>query len=277
MKGDRFLYTQLYIIGALYLLIPVSALIILRIRHKYRITSILTGVAAFFISMRVLMTVVNVLFSLVGVTGEFWNAHPVLNEILNVLLNVVFQNIVIYYLMKLVMKSRLSLYDSMAIGFSFSLGNCFIQGYYSIYLVRLLKSHEAGILDQLASDALPLETLQDTVNEALSYGLGHYYLQLFAALTIVCLTAVLCMLLYHALKKPDKKYILYVCLIHAFCLALIALSMLSSYGFVYFLANLAVLSIAVAVYILYKRWYREQQLELARRKKEYRQSLKSQE
>ena len=92
LKGDLFLYTQLYIIGATYLLIPVSALVILRIRHKYRITSVFTGVAAFFIAMRVLMTVINVLFSLVGVTGEFWNAHPVLNEILNILLNVVFQN-----------------------------------------------------------------------------------------------------------------------------------------------------------------------------------------
>ena len=269
------MYNQLYVIGALYLLIPVSCLIILRIRHKYRIASIITGVAGFFLSMRVLMTVVNVLFTLVGVTREFWDSHPLLNETLNILLNVVFQNVVLYFLMKLVLKSRLSLYDSMAIGISYSLGNCFIEGYYSVYLVRILKSYEASTLEQLASEALPLEKLQETVEEALSVGLEHYYLQLFAALAVVFLAAVLCMLLYHALKKPDKRFILYACAIHAFCLALIDLSMLSSGKLLYFFANLVILLIAAAVYFLYKRWYREQQIDLARRKREYKQSLKS--
>lgn len=266
---------HLYVIGALYLLIPISALIILRIRHKYRIASIITGIAGFFLSMRVLMTVVNVIFTLLGVTRDFWSAHPVLNEAMNIVLNVVFQNIVLYFLMKLVLKSRLSLYDSMAMGISFCLGNCFIEGYYSIYLIRILKSHEAGILDRLASDALPLEKLQETVDEALSFGMGHYYLQLFAALTVVCLSAVLCMLLYHALKKPDQRFIYLACGIHAICLVLIDLSMLSSGNLLYFLANLTALLIAGAIFVLYKKWYRQQQIELARKKREYRQSLKS--
>ena len=262
-------------IGALYLLIPVAALIILRIRHRYRISSIVAGVAGFFLSMRVLMTVVNVLLSLVGVTADFWAAHPVLNEILNIVLNVVFQNVTLYFLMKYVMKNRMTLYDGMAMGISFSLGNCFIQGYYAVYAVRLLKSYHAGALESLATEALPLEQLQATVDELLSEGVFQFYTQLFAALVIVFLSAVLCMLLYHALKRPNPRFILYACLIQAVCLGIIDLSLLAPSRWVYVLANAVVAGITAYVYIRYKRWYREQQIDLARRKREYKQSLKS--
>lgn len=266
---------QFYLIAALYLLIPVGALIILRIRHKFRITSIIGGIAGFFLAMRILMTVINVLLSSIGVTAEFWEQHVVLNKILNIVFNVLFQNVSLYLIMKYVMKDRMSIYDGMAMGISYCLGNCFIQGYYFIYASRLWQSFQAGTLAELASEALPLESLQETVDEIVQMGMAHYYLQLFNAVVIIFMSMTLCIFLYHSLRKPDKRFLFLALGVQAVCLALIEISLSFTWLGFYPIADVLVLALIGYLFYRYMSWYRQQQRELLERKKAYREYIKN--
>ena len=267
--------TQLYILAALYVLLPVAALVLLRLRHKFRLTSVIGGVAGFFLAMRILMTVLNMLLTALGVTTEFWESHETLNRILNILVNALFQNLSLYLILKYVLKSRMSLYDGMAMGISFCLGNCFIQGYYFVYASRLYQSYQAGTLANLASEALPLESLQATVDEIIGVGLFHYYFQVLNAAVIIFLSMVLGMLLYHGLKKPDQRFLPLALGLQILALGLVEIGVSLPWIGFYPLADLLVAGITCFIFLKYMTWYRQQQRDLAAKKKAYRESLKT--
>ena len=75
--------------------------------------------------------------SSLGLSENFWNTHPVIANIVNVTVQVIFQNITIYLAMKYVLKKRVRIYDGIAIGISYWIYNALTYATSTITYARI--------------------------------------------------------------------------------------------------------------------------------------------
>lgn len=268
---------QMYVIVILDILIPIIGLVVLRRWKKYSWTAVFVGIACYFLVTQILLSLMNLLFSAFGFTEEFWNSHVLLNEILNMLFNVAFMQLSLYLAMRYTMKHRLTLYDAMAAGISYYLGNGFMQAYYGFYSIRLLELDRDGLLSEVATEDMPLETLEQSVQSLYDNGLAVFYVQMAALLVMTFLAMTVCMYLYYAIKKPDGKVAVFSIVIHYALMLTADLALELGNVWWYLAAVLMVLCISIGLYVHFRRWYRRQQLEYARRLKAYKEHIKTKE
>lgn len=266
---------QLYIIGGIEILVPVLALIFLRKAHKYRVSSVISGIGSYFLAANVLMSMVSMLLASVGLDQQFWQEHGVISEIVNVVLNVIFQNITLYLVMKFVLKGRIRIYDAIATGVSYWLINALMLSTSAVSYARIATMSAEGRLNEMVTETLSLEALEKHAADLQELGISSFYIQMIAVFILSVMTAVLCIFLFHAVKRNNKNFLWMAMGGHLVLLALLNFSLALGGNTWYMIANAVVLIVSVVVFIQYWKWYKAQQLDLLKRKQEYKQRLKA--
>lgn len=266
---------QLYVIGALEILIPIIALMILLKKHKFRFSSVISGIGCYFLAANLLTGTFIMFLSSLGLNEHFWNSFPRIADLANVLIQVTFQNVVIYLAMKFVLKKKVRIYDGIAIGISYWLYNALTYSTSTITYARIANLSAKDSLSTMVTESLPLETLEEYAASLSQLGIASFYIQLLGLIVLSCMTAVVCVFLFHALKKGNLK-IFFAALggnLVLYALLNFVYSLLGNLW--YCVACVVVLVISVVVFMKYWKWYKEQQIELLRRKQEYAKYLKA--
>lgn len=265
---------QLYLVAALDILVPVFFLILFRRAHKYRVSSIICGIAAYFLVTQILISMINTVFTLVGLDAAFWEGKPLLTEIVNVVLNAVLQTGVLYLLMRFALKKKISVYDSIVLGLSYWLGSAMMLAISAVSYGQVSYMYEHGRLQEMVSEALPLSELEKYAQELSQNGASSFFIQLFGIYVLMLVSATICLFLYLAIKQ-NKLYYLWICM-GAYFAALLCLNLSMFYGgnLAYIIANVVMALISLVVFLKFFAWYRERQLALLEKKQAYKESLK---
>ena len=265
---------QLYVIGALEILIPIIALIVLRKKNKFRISSVVSGIGSYFLAANVLTSTFIMFLSSLGVSQNFWISYPMIANVVNVVLQVIFQNITIFLVMKYVLKKRIRIYDGIALGISYWLYNAFTDSTSTITYARIANLASKDRLHEMVTESLPLETLEEYAAAISDMGISSFYIQLLGMIVLICMTAVVGVFLFHATKRNNLKIFfatmganlaLYIVLVLTY-------NMLGNLWYV--IACVIVITISIVVFAQYWKWYKQQQAELLRKKQEYAKYLK---
>ena len=265
---------QLYVIGALEILIPIIFLMVLHKKHKFRLSSVISGIGCYFLAANLLTGTFIMFLSSLGLNERFWNSFPLIADIANVLIQVTFQNITIYLAMKFVLKKKVRIYDGLAIGISYWIYNALTYSTSTITYARIANLASKGTLTTMVTESLPLETLEEYAASISQLGISSFYIQLLGTVVLTCLTAVVCVFLFHALKKGNLK-IFFAALGGNLVLYLILNLAYSLLGDLWYcIACIIVIVISIIVFMKYWKWYKEQQAELLRKKQEYAKYLK---
>ena len=265
---------QLYVIGALEILFPIIALIALRRKNKFRISSVVCGIGSYFLAANVLTSTFIMFLSSLGVSQNFWISYPLVADIVNVVLQVIFQNITIFLVMKYVLKKRVRIYDGIALGISYWLYNAFTNSASTITYARIANLASKDRLHEMVTESLPLETLEEYASAIFDLGISSFYIQLVGLIVLSCMTAVVGVFLFHALKRNNLKIFFATMGINLvlYTILILTLNLFGNLG--YLIACVIVIIISVIVFIQYWKWYKQQQAELLRKKQEYAKYLK---
>lgn len=265
----------LYLAAGLDVLIPMTALVILFIRHRFRLTSVLGGIAAYFFTCEIFIPGFTVIMSAIGLGEAFWSEHAILAEIINVLLNVLIGDLALYLILRFTLKNRSRLYDAMALGISYWLYSAIRLAISAVGYGRLAMMAEQGRLSEMVTENLSLERLQELADELKSAGISSFYVQLVGIIAMTILTVTVCLFLYYALKRSDAKVLFISIGVHYVVMLAINLALYLKGDLAYVIG--CVIGSAIAGYIFYRfmQWYREQQRELAQRRKAYKEGLKT--
>ena len=179
---------QLYIIGALEILLPVIALFVLRKKNKFRFSSVVSGIGSYFLAANILTSTFIMFLSSLGVSQTFWTNHVLISNIVNVTLQVVFQNITLFLVMKYVLKKRIRIYDGIALGISYWIYNAFTYSASTITYARIANLSSEGKLQEMVSETLSLETLEEYAGAIADLGISSFYIQLLGLIVLSCFT-----------------------------------------------------------------------------------------
>lgn len=265
---------QLYVIGALEILIPIIALIVLRKKNKFRISSVVSGIGSYFLAANVLTSTFIMFLSSLGVSQNFWISYPMIANVVNVVLQVIFQNITIFLVMKYVLKKRIRIYDGIALGISYWLYNAFTDSISTITYARIANLASKDRLHEMVTESLPLETLEEYAAAISDMGISSFYIQLLGMIVLICMTAVVGVFLFHATKRNNLK-IFFATMganLALYTVLVLTYNMLGNLWYV--IACVIVITISIVVFAQYWKWYKQQQAELLRKKQEYAKYLK---
>lgn len=269
---------QLYIIAGLEALVPVFLLIILRMRHRYRFSSVVAGIATYFIAITILQGSFTTTLSYFGMDDAFWAKHGLAMQLVDIITNVLFQNVVMFLIMRFALKNHFRLYDAMAVGISYWFGDGFMMASSAVSYGRLAYLAGKGRISEMVTDSIDETTLQGYYDSLMQpHGLPSFYMQMLNLFVMLAVTVCLAILLYMLIKKKKPKYFLIALGAHAAVLAIIGLSQyFSNYNYVlYGVENLVILAAALAFLAKYMQWYHEQQAALIEKRKAYKLGLKT--
>ena len=266
---------QLYVIGALEILIPIIALMVLHRKHKFRISSVISGIGSYFLAANLLTGTFIMFLSSLGLGESFWNNYPLIADLVNVIIQVIFQNITIFLVMKYVLKKKIRIYDGLAIGVSYWLYNALTYSTSTVTYARIANLSSKGKLSEMVTESLRLETLEEYATAINELGISSFYIQLLGLIVLSCMTAVVCVFLFHAIKRSNLKIFFAAlgCNLVLYTLLNLAYSLLGDIW--YSVACVIVITISVFVFLQYWKWYKQQQAELLRKKQEYAKYLKA--
>lgn len=266
---------QLYVIGALEILLPLIALIVLYKKHKFRISSVISGIGSYILAANLLTGTFIMFLSSLGLDQEFWNQHTVISDIVNVVIQVIFQNITLFLVMRYVLKKNIRIYDGLALGISYWLYNAFTYSTSTITYARISSLSAKGSLSEMVTETLTIEQLEEYAAAIENLGISSFYIQLLGIVTFSCMTAVICVFLFHATKRSNNRffYLAIVANLALYALLNLSYSLLSEYWYVG--ACVIVIVVSIVVFSRYWKWYKQQQAELLRKKQEYAKYLKA--
>ncbi len=265
---------QLYVIGALEIMIPIIILMVLHKKHKFRFSSVVSGIGCYFLAANLLTGTFIMFLSSLGLSENFWNSHPMIADLANVIIQVIFQNITIFLAMRYVLKKKVRIYDGLAIGISYWIYNALTYSTSTITYARIANLSAKGTLNTMVTESLSLETLEEYASAITDLGISSFYIQLLGMVVLSCMTAVVCVFLFHALKRSNLKIFFAAlgCNLVLYALLDMAYSLLGDLWYVG--ACVAVIILSIVVFMQYWKWYKAQQAELLRKKQEYAKYLK---
>lgn len=266
---------QLYIIGALFVLIPCAFLAIIRKMHKYRFSAIIGGIAAYYFGTQLLIPLVAMMLAQIGLGQGFWDGHSMGGDIVSIFLNSIFHDILLYGILKFTLKKRSTIYDAMAMGVSYWLGTGLNYMLGTIQSIILIQYTNQGRLSELVQEGVTLQDLQQQTQEVLANGAGAYYSELFVIICLLALSTVLCLFFYLSIKKRTASFLLMSMGAHIILLMILQLCNSLGGTIAYLIFNGVILLISVVIFIKFMQWYRRQQKLLLQRRREYKQGLKT--
>lgn len=266
---------QLYLIGGIEILVPVMFLILYRRSHKFRISSVISGIGSYFLASNILMGTFSMFMASAGLDQQFWTNHSFLSNIVNVLLNVVFSNITIFLVMKFVLKKKIRVYDAVAMGVSYWVAEALMLSTSSISYARIASMSAEGRLKEMVTESLPLDKLEEYASNLQTLGISSFYIQVLGIIVLSIISAVICVFLFHAVKRDNLKFLWMTMGVHLLILAMMNLSLAYGGDIPYIIANVVAAAIAIVIYMQYWKWYKGQQMELSRKRQEYKQRQKA--
>lgn len=265
----------LYIIAGVTALLPVFFLIGLHQRHKYRFVSVIVGIAAYFLAIQVLMNALTTCFSYFGMGSDFWADHKHLQTFLNIVFSMLFENMILYLLMRFALKKSLKVYDALAVGISYWFEYSFMFASYAVSYGRLSSMNAKGRLEEMVSGNVTMESLQQSVAFLEENGMKPFLIQMFNIFVLMAMTAAVCLLFYHSIKRKNAKFLLYGIGANTAAFTLLEVSEHYLPDAAYVVVNAAVLVLSLYFIYRYFRWYRLQQIALMEKRKAYREGLRS--
>lgn len=262
----------LNVFGALEVLLPLLFLYFLRRYKTYKISSVICGLALYFIITYMLS---NSIFTIIrAALGEmYFIDHPLLGIILDSVITSLAFCPLAYLLVSRIRRGKWNLYDTIAMGTGYWLIPQLMGGAMEISSASLLQRANQGTLEELASEAYPLELLQALVDgvkdlSPLIITLEHIT-SLLSQWIILMVLVSLCVSIFYIVKRKRKKLLYVLIPVHFVLLMIINCS---STFITSWLSLLPVLAVGLlAAWYLYRffRFYRSQQVDLIRRRKEF--------
>ena len=269
------MHIQLYIAAGLFILVPVVCLVILHFIHRYRFTAVIGGVAAYFVATQLLIPLISMMMATIGLGEEFWLSHRFGSEVMNVFLNSILHDLMLFLILKFTLKNRSRVYDAAAMGISFWLADSLRYALSTSTYARVYQMYQAGRLSEMVTETATMESLESAVNDIVSAGVGAYYVQLFSIFSLTALSVALCLFFYLSVKRKTGAFLLMGMGAHLLLLLAVDLALYFGGSAWYITVNAIVLVLSCIVIWRFMAWYREQQRALAQKKKAYKQSLKS--
>jgi len=269
------MHIQLYIAAGLFILVPVTCLVILHFIHRYRFTAVIGGIAAYFISTQILIPLISMMMATIGLGEEFWLSHRFGSEVMNVFMNSILHDLILFLILKFTLKNRSRIYDAAAMGISFWLADSLRYALSTSTYARVYQMYQAGRLEEMVTETTSLEVLNSALEDIISAGIGAYYVQLFSIFALTALSVALCLFFYLSVKRRTSAFLLMGMGAHLLLLMAVDLALYFGGSVWYIAMNAVVLVLSAFVIWRFMQWYREQQRALALKKKEYKQSLKS--
>lgn len=269
------MHIQLYIAAGLFILVPVVCLVILHFIHRYRFTAVIGGVAAYFVATQLLIPLISMMMATIGLGEEFWLSHRFGSEVMNVFLNSILHDLMLFLILKFTLKNRSRVYDAAAMGISFWLADSLRYALSTSTYARVYQMYQAGRLSEMVTETATMESLESAVNDIVSAGVGAYYVQLFSIFSLTALSVALCLFFYLSVKRKTGAFLLMGMGAHLLLLLAVDLALYFGGSVWYITVNAIVLVLSCIVIWRFMAWYREQQRALAQKKKAYKQSLKS--
>lgn len=268
---------QLYIIAGLEALVPVILLIILRRRHRYRFSSVVAGIASYFIAITILQGSFTTTLAYFGMDDAYWAEHGLAMQIVDIVTSVLFQNVVMYLIMRFALKTHFQLYDAIAVGIAYWFGDGFMMASSAVSYGRLAYLADKGRISEMVTKSIDEATLQGYYESLMQpHGLSSFYMQMLNLFVMIAVTVCLSILLYMLIKRKKAKYFFVALGVHALVLAVIELSQyFSNYNYVlYGVENLVVAAAAAVFLVRYMQWYHQLQAALIEKRKAYKLGLK---
>ena len=245
----QFSIIVLYATGILELLLPLLLLYFLRRRHNYAFSSVICGLAAYFI---VNYVVINNIYTIVRVaTGNesIFLEKVFLGLILEAVLAALILPPLAYFIIKNLRRGKWSLYETIAMGIGYWALPMLLDSALQVSSGSILQKANQGGLDTLVTEDYPIElfnALVDSINTQSPFMLAVE--RFFSLITQIIVLSMLVYLLVIILINGSNHYL----------------------GYWPSLIVIAIIG-AASVYFVYRflRYYRSQQLELLRRRKEY--------
>ena len=268
------LYTiiLLNVFGALEVLLPLLFLYFLRRYKKYSISSVICGLALYFIITYMLS---NSIFTILRASfGEmYFIDHPLLGIVLDSVITALAFCPLAYLLVSRVRRGKWNLYDTIALATGYWLIPQLMGGAMEISTASLLQRANRGTLEELASEAYPLELLHalvDGVRELspLIVTLEHIT-SLLSQWIVLMVMVSLCVSIFYIVKRKRKKLLYVLILVHFVMIMIINCSSTFLTTWVSLLPILAVGLISAWYLYRFFRFYRSQQADLIRRRKEF--------
>ncbi|MCR5004407.1 MAG: YhfC family intramembrane metalloprotease [Clostridiales bacterium] len=269
----QFSIIVLYATGILELLLPLLLLFFLKRRHDYAFSSVICGLAAYFI---VNYLVINNIYTIVRVaTG---NESIFLEKVwLGLILEAVLAALILpplaHFIIKNLRRGKWSLYDTIAMGIGYWALPLILDSALQVSSGSILQKANQGGLDALVTEDYPIElfnALVDSITSESPFMLAaeRVITLITQLIVLLCILSVL-MLVFYAVKRNRK-----VCLWLAMLVYLMVILLINgSNHYLGYWPSLIVVAIlgAAAVYFVYRflRYYRSQQIELLKKRKEY--------
>ena len=190
------------------------------------------------------------------------------------LLTAFFQFMLFFLLYRFVLKKKFRIYESMALAFSYRLFSCMTSAMSFASYARVAVLFNKGRLDELISETLSKELLEEYVSQMQEGFFSVCLAQFFSSLVLLLFLLLSLLMLYKAVKGKKKLDYLY-----AFLLLLCPLLFIN-FSELFFGRTAAICVIllltagGMMLLLLYLRWYKGEQLRYARQMKEYKDYLK---
>ena len=269
----QFTIITLYVVGALELMLPLLILFFLRRRHTFAFSSIICGLAAYFIVNYVVINNVYTIIRLIAGDESFFLKQVSLGLFLEALLAALVLPPLAWFITKTLRRGKWTLYDTIAMAVGYWALPMILDSAMQVSSGSILQHANKGTLDTLASEEYPVELLNALVESVSEQ--GPYMLCLERVLTIItqfivflCILAVLLLVFYGV--KRNRKVCLWLSMI-IYCLVICIINGTHHYlGYWVSLVITLVLG-AGAVYFIYRflKYYRMQQIELIRKRKQF--------
>ena len=269
----QFSIIVLNVFGIIELMLPLFFLFFLHRRHPFKFSSIICGLAAYFI---VNYLVINNIYTIVRVaTGNesIFLEKPLLGLGLEAILAAFIMPPLAYFIIKNIRRGKWSLYDTIAMAISYWALPLILDSALQVSSASILQKANKGTLDTLVSEDYPIEMLNslvESINETSPFMLTVE--RLISVLTqIIVLSCILStmLLVFYAVKRR-KKLCLWLAMIVYFLVICLINGSNHYLGEWYSLIVIAAVG-AASIYFVYRffQYYRSQQIELIKKRQQH--------
>lgn len=276
---SNFNVVMMYLIGALEILLPLTVLILIYRYKTFAIPAVIAGFACYFLLSS---TLVNGIISLILVRLDdpfFFSDHKVLGVLIESGMIALVLTPVFYLFLTKTRKGKWSLYDAMALSISYCIIPMFSNAAIMISQGSIGRLANKGRLAELVDETYTMDSLESLVNTLASITPGELFGQLFGILlskaVVIAVAVSLGCIVYYAAKRK-KIGILILSIVINFIYMVLMYGSESLIGHLGSLAVTVLLGVISVVFIIkFLNYYRNLQLELLRKKQEYKQELKA--
>ena len=269
----QFSIIVLNVFGVIELMLPLILLFILHRRHPIKFSSIICGLAAYFI---VNYLVINNVFTIIrAATGNelIFDEKVLLGLFLDAVLAALIMPPLVYFIIKTIRGGKWSLYDTITMAISYWALRMIKDSALQVSSASILQRANKGTLDMLASEEYPIEMLNalvESVNETSPFMLTVERLITILTQVIVFFCILTIMLLVFYAVKRRKKLCLWLAMAVYFVMVCLINGSYNYLGEWYSLIVIALLG-ACSIYFVYRffLYYRSQQAELLKKRQQF--------